>query len=154
VDSNGWCSDDATDAEVERLFAPRADHPARRAIESRGVVIDGSCLFVPVASPSHVYGCLALVDKIGAPEFSDVDTQLAATFGAQAGIVYENARLLGRLQAPSLYAKLRSLRVLFISGYTHYASFDSTIVERERAFLEKPFSAEGLIAKVREVLPH
>ena len=63
------------------------------------MVLDGSCLFVPIASPSHVYGCLALVDKIGAPEFSDVDAQLAATFGAQAGIVYENARLLARLQA-------------------------------------------------------
>ena len=92
-------SDDAAAAEVERLFAPRADHPARRAIESRGVVLDGSCLFVPIASPSHVYGCLALVDKIGAPAFSEVDTQLAATFGAQAGVVYENARLLARLQA-------------------------------------------------------
>jgi DNA-binding NtrC family response regulator len=44
--------------------------------------------------------------------------------------------------------------VLFISGYTDYASFDSTIVDRELAFLEKPFSAEGLIAKVREVLAH
>src|SRR5262245_23737602 len=92
-------SDDATAAEAERLFAPRADHPARRAIESRGVVLDGSSLFVPIASPSHVYGCLALIDKIGAPAFSDVDTQLAATFGAQVGIVYENARLLARLQA-------------------------------------------------------
>jgi len=45
-----------------------------------------------------------------------------------------------------LYAKLPSLRVLFISGYTDYASFDSTIADRELAFLGKPFSAEGLIA--------
>jgi FixJ family two-component response regulator len=42
--------------------------------------------------------------------------------------------------------------VLFISGYTDYAMFDSTITERDLAFLEKPFSAEGLVAKVREVL--
>jgi two-component system cell cycle sensor histidine kinase/response regulator CckA len=51
-----------------------------------------------------------------------------------------------------LHAKLPSLRVLFISGYTGSAMFDATIVEGELAFLEKPFSAEGLIAKVREVL--
>ena len=53
-----------------------------------------------------------------------------------------------------LHAKLPSLRVLFISGYTDYAMFDATIVERDLAFLEKPFSAEGLVAKVREVLSH
>jgi CheY-like chemotaxis protein len=51
-----------------------------------------------------------------------------------------------------LHEKLPTLRVLFISGYTDYAMFDETIVERELAFLEKPFSAEGLIAKVRHVL--
>jgi DNA-binding NtrC family response regulator len=51
-----------------------------------------------------------------------------------------------------LQAQLPSLRVLFISGYTDYAMFDATIVERDLAFLEKPFSAEGLVAKVREVL--
>ena len=51
-----------------------------------------------------------------------------------------------------LHAKLPSLRVLFISGYTDYAMFDETIVERDLAFLEKPFSAEGLVTKIREVL--
>jgi DNA-binding NtrC family response regulator len=51
-----------------------------------------------------------------------------------------------------LHERLPTLRVLFISGYTEYAMFDETIVERDLAFLEKPFSAEGLIAKVRDVL--
>lgn len=53
-----------------------------------------------------------------------------------------------------LFTRLRrtlpSLRVLFISGYTDYAMS----VEGNLAFLEKPFSAEGLIAKIREVLGH
>lgn len=51
-----------------------------------------------------------------------------------------------------LQDKLPTLRVLFISGYTDYAMFDETIVERDLAFLEKPFSAEGLVSKVRDVL--
>jgi CheY-like chemotaxis protein len=51
-----------------------------------------------------------------------------------------------------LHERLPSLRVLFISGYTDYAMFDGTIVERDLAFLEKPFSAEGLVTKVRDVL--
>jgi PAS domain S-box-containing protein len=58
-----------------------------------------SFLFVPIASPSRVYGWLALVEKVGAPAFFEVDTLVATTFGAQAGIVYENARLVSRLQA-------------------------------------------------------
>jgi DNA-binding NtrC family response regulator len=53
-----------------------------------------------------------------------------------------------------LFTRLRrtlpSLRVLFISGYSDYAMS----VEGNLAFLEKPFSAEGLIAKIREVLGH
>jgi DNA-binding NtrC family response regulator len=47
-----------------------------------------------------------------------------------------------------------SLRVLFISGYTDYALFDPTIADRGAAFLEKPFSAEALLAKLKEVLGH
>jgi PAS domain S-box-containing protein len=104
--------------QLKRQLATETDHPARRAIERREVVSGTnpggdpralclpeshppvhSYLFVPVASPSRVYGWLAVVEKIGAPVFSDVDTLLARTFGAQAGIVYENARLMSRLQA-------------------------------------------------------
>jgi CheY-like chemotaxis protein len=53
-----------------------------------------------------------------------------------------------------LVERLPSLRVLFISGYTDYALFEPTIADKGAAFLEKPFSAEALIGKVREVLKH
>ena len=46
----------------------------------------------------------------------------------------------------------RSFVCIFISGYTDCAMFDETILERDLAFLEKPFSAEGLVAKIRDVL--
>ena len=52
----------------------------------------------------------------------------------------------------TLVATTPSLRVLFISGYTDYAMFDPAISEHGAAFLEKPFSAEALVAKVRDVL--
>jgi CheY-like chemotaxis protein len=51
-----------------------------------------------------------------------------------------------------LVERMPSLRVLFISGYTDYALFEPTIADKGAAFLEKPFSAEALIGKVREVL--
>jgi PAS domain S-box-containing protein len=110
--------DDTLAAELKQQLDVAGDHPARRVVEAREVVsgtnLGGdprslclpashppvhSFLFVPVASPTRVHGWLALIEKIGAASFSDVDTLLATTFGAQAGIVYENARLLSRLQA-------------------------------------------------------
>jgi PAS domain S-box-containing protein len=110
--------DDAVVAALKGQLTAEVDHPARRVI-AKGEVVSGtnpggdpaalclppthppvhSFLFVPVASPTRVYGWLALVEKIGAPAFSDVDTVLATTFGAQAGIVYENARLMSQLRA-------------------------------------------------------
>jgi two-component system, cell cycle sensor histidine kinase and response regulator CckA len=110
--------DETVVEQMKGRMAIESDHPARRAVEL-GEVVSGtnpdgdprplclpashppvhSYLFVPVASPSRVYGWLAVVEKIGAPAFSDVDTLLARTFGAQAGIVYENARLMSRLHA-------------------------------------------------------
>lgn len=47
-----------------------------------------------------------------------------------------------------------SLRVLFISGFIDYATFEPTIADKGAAFLEKPFSADALMRKVREVLGH
>jgi signal transduction histidine kinase/DNA-binding response OmpR family regulator len=58
-----------------------------------------SYLLVPLARPGKVLGLIAVADKIGAPEFSEADEQLAATLGAQAGIAYENARLINELAA-------------------------------------------------------
>jgi signal transduction histidine kinase len=93
------CLDERMAGEAGRPLSMAVEHPARRAVDHRDVVTDGSGLFVPIASPSRVYGCLALIDKADAPAFSEVDVLLATTFGAQAGIVYENACLMSRLQA-------------------------------------------------------
>jgi PAS domain S-box-containing protein len=95
--------DEALVEELKRQVASDQDHPAHRVVETRAVVSGTnpghSFLFVPIASPARVYGWLALIEKIDAPAFSDVDTVLATTFGAQAGVVYENARLMVKLRA-------------------------------------------------------
>jgi len=44
------------------------------------------------------------------------------------------------------------IRALFISGYTDNAIVHHGILESNVAFLQKPFSADGLARKVREVL--
>ena len=109
--------DEALTEELKRQLVAEPDHPARRVVENREVVSGTnpggdpvalclpashppihSFLFVPIASPARVYGWLALIEKIDAPAFSEVDTLLATTFAAQAGVVYENARLMVQLQ--------------------------------------------------------
>ncbi len=110
--------DDAIVAELRQSMASNHDHPARVVFQSREVVRGmnpggdptaiclpsshppvHSYVFVPVASPSRIYGWLALVEKEGAQIFSDEDTQLASTLGALAGMAYENARLVAQLRA-------------------------------------------------------
>jgi hypothetical protein len=44
------------------------------------------------------------------------------------------------------------LRVLFVSGYTEEGVRRHGVLDTESAFLEKPFTAERLAQKVREVL--
>ncbi len=110
--------DDAVFSELRQSLTRTVEHPARTVFGSReivrGVNAGGdptaiglpashppvhSYVCVPVASPSRVFGWLALVEKEGAQVFSDGDTQLASTLGALAGMAYENARLVTQLQA-------------------------------------------------------
>ena len=43
-------------------------------------------------------------------------------------------------------------KVLFISGYTGLAGFDPSQLPAGSGFLQKPFTLNALLAKVREVL--
>jgi len=56
----------------------------------------GSFLGVPVLVRGQAYGNLYLTEKRGAPEFTEVDEELAVGLAAAAGVAIENARLLAR----------------------------------------------------------
>jgi PAS domain S-box-containing protein len=73
-----------------------------------------SSLAVPIASPTQVYGCLSLRNKLGADSFSDRDEEVALTLATHAGIAYENARLNDNLRS-------------------HSAALEREVVERRRA---------------------
>jgi PAS domain S-box-containing protein len=90
------------DGRPETIGLP-ANHPATH-----------SCLLVPIASPSRVYGCLGLRNKLGADGFSDRDEDMALTLATHAGITYENAQL---------YADLRH----------RSAALEQEVAERRRA---------------------
>ena len=54
--------------------------------------------------------------------------------------------------ASRLEALRPELRVLYISGFTDDAVFRNGLLEKERVFLQKPFTPETLAGKVREAL--
>ena len=101
------------------------DHPARAVLE-RGTVVHGvnpggdptaihlppshppvhSYLFVPVASPSHVYGCLGIVEKVETEAFSVEDIAVGSSLGALTGVAYENVRRAAHVQARETHTDL------------------------------------------------
>jgi FixJ family two-component response regulator len=44
------------------------------------------------------------------------------------------------------------MRVLFMSGYADRRLFEGAPVEHTDSFMEKPFSAEMLLARIRKIL--
>jgi len=58
----------------------------------------------------------------------------------------------GRVLADRIAASYPEMKVLFISGYTDDAVVRHGVRESEAHFLQKPFSAERLLDKVREIL--
>ncbi len=58
----------------------------------------------------------------------------------------------GRELAEQLSHRRTEMKVLYMSGYTDNAVLNSGILEKEVAFLQKPFTPAALMEKVREVL--
>jgi CheY-like chemotaxis protein len=58
----------------------------------------------------------------------------------------------GRQLAERLRARQPGLRVLFMSGYTTDEVLRQGIEEQEEYFIQKPFTPDGLVRKVRDVL--
>jgi two-component system, cell cycle sensor histidine kinase and response regulator CckA len=72
--------------------ATDAQDPARAAPE------ESSYLGVPIATASGMYGWLSLTHKLGADDFTETDERMAVALAGQAGVAYENARHVSRLE--------------------------------------------------------
>lgn len=80
---------------------------------------------------------------------------LAADYDGSIDLLFTDV-VMPEMHGQELAAKLVSLRpstrVLYMSGYTNDPALNLSIREGEAAFLEKPFTAEALGRKLREVL--
>jgi DNA-binding NarL/FixJ family response regulator len=54
--------------------------------------------------------------------------------------------------AEQLKSHIPAAKVLYVSGYPENVIADSGIVAANVAFIQKPYSADVLVAKVREIL--
>jgi two-component system cell cycle sensor histidine kinase/response regulator CckA len=61
-------------------------------------------------------------------------------------------RLSGKELAKALVERRPDMKVLYMSGYTDSAIVNSGILQKEVAFLQKPFTPSALAARVRDVL--
>ena len=61
-------------------------------------------------------------------------------------------RMSGRTLAEAIAAERPEAKILFMSGYTDDAIVRHGVLERDTEFLQKPFTAQALATKVREVL--
>jgi CheY-like chemotaxis protein len=61
-------------------------------------------------------------------------------------------RLSGKELAKALVERRPDMKVLYMSGYTDSAIVNSGILQKEVAFLQKPFTPSALAGKVRDVL--
>ena len=106
-----WTASGLANDQVERLLASRMYRDLVQTLDQGGSALypmaaantapNGgttqpgdfvSMLGVPVASVSHHYGYLCVINRIGLPGFTEEDLAVARAIAAQVAVAYENAR--------------------------------------------------------------
>jgi signal transduction histidine kinase/DNA-binding response OmpR family regulator len=87
-----------------------------------------SYLLAPLASRERVLGVIAVTRKAGDADFSDADEQLAVTLGVQAGIAYENARLINDLEANAAALREREATTEFALSAAGVGVYERNLV--------------------------
>jgi signal transduction histidine kinase len=129
---------DAGDGDASRAVAARA-------VGRRTAVVEGSRLAVPLSVRDDVYGAIVLSDR-GGRIYLDEDVRIATTFGDQAALAVENARLRERVERAAAAAeRLRLARELHdsVTQSLFAASLEADVVA-EMCPAEQPRVAEAV----------
>jgi signal transduction histidine kinase len=118
---------------------------AARAVTRRAAVLDGQHLAVPLFVRDDVYGAVVLSDR-GGRVYHDEDVRIAQTFGDQAALAIENARLRERVEhAAAAAERVRLARELHDSvTQSLFAASLEADVAAEMCPAQEPRVAEAL----------
>jgi PAS domain S-box-containing protein len=156
-----WCYSEPEQGTTFKVYLPRVDEPIERLpVRAAAGPTHGSETILLVEDESDLRALTRRVlEKHGyrVLEAGTAGAALALT-GEHTGpihllladVVLPGAS--GRMLADELLTRRAELKVLFMSGYTEDAVVRRGVLAANTAFIQKPFSAEGLAAKVREVL--
>jgi two-component system, cell cycle sensor histidine kinase and response regulator CckA len=156
-----WCYSEPGQGTTFKVYLPRVDAPADR-FPSRAAVrpTHGSETILLVEDDAGLRALTRrLLEKHGYTVL-EAPTAVAALALARdhagpmhlllADVVLPGAS--GRTLADELRGRRADLKVLFMSGYTEDAIVHRGVLPPHAAFIHKPFSADRLAEKVREVL--
>jgi PAS domain S-box-containing protein len=138
--------DEVPDAAAAAQAAPRA----QRGTETILIVEDEEAVreLIQTVLTEKGYEVISSLD----PRHAE---QIAASFPGEIHLLLTDMVMpgtSGRELAGRVSARRRSIRVLFMSGYTDNVITSGGMLEEGLAFLQKPFSPGALVQKVREVL--
>jgi hypothetical protein len=144
-----------------KVYLPRIDQPAALEAEAtRRAVASGSETVLLVEDDEMVRRLVreALV-RTGYKVMDTSDPlearRLSASYRGTIHLLITDVvmpKVSGRELAEELRARRGGMKVLYMSGYTDNAIVNTGILQKEVAFLQKPFTPAALTQKVREVL--
>ena len=156
-----WVDSDVGRGTTFKIYLPQAEHVAadsQPVVTSRPVngtetilLVDDQQHVRAVARATLVRQGFTVLDA----DRGDAALQLAKRHDAPIHLLLTDVVMPGiggRDLARLLLQERPSLRVLYMSGYTDQAIVDHGVLETDIAFIQKPFSPEGLLLKVRETL--
>jgi signal transduction histidine kinase len=145
-----------------RIHLPGVEEEAAESPSSRGaVLVSGGSETVLVCEDNDMVRRLAVrfLGSAGytvlSAENGETALETAAAFDRPIHLLFSDVILPdtnGRRVADALSATRPDLRTLFVSGYPSDALSHRGVLDEGVEFLEKPFSRDGLLRRVREVL--
>jgi PAS domain S-box-containing protein len=157
-----WVYSEPNQGSTFKIYLPRAEAarptPEREAPRAKAVGGSESILLVEDEEAVRTLTRLIL-ERAGytvleAADPAEAEAVMAAAGGTVALVVTDVVMPGGT--GPDLFKRLLQrdpgLRAIFMSGYTDTTVVDLGMLEREADYLQKPFAADALVAKVRDAL--
>jgi signal transduction histidine kinase/CheY-like chemotaxis protein/PAS domain-containing protein len=143
------------------VYLPRTDRTADERVSVRPAAVPrGSETILLVEDEEEVRSVASTILRRGGYRVLDASNGgeaflIAMDFEAKIDLLLTDIvmpRMSGRKLAQQLVAKRPEMKLIFTSGYTDDAGLHSGVLEEGIAFLQKPFTPDVLLRKVRAVL--